>query len=89
MKIPRLVKKLNRILSALSDILSEIGLASAGCLLEFAPSRDRILTAVSHARGAFVSSNGTESGTQFVAKRYKTLYNIERAAAEGRMPHST
>ena len=34
-------------------------------------------------------SSGTESGTQFVAKRYKTLYNAERAAAEGRMPHST
>ena len=26
---------------------------------------------------------GTESGTQFVAKRYKTLRNVERAAAEG------
>ena len=32
---------------------------------------------------------GTESGIQFVAKRYKTLYNVERAAAEGRMPYST
>ena len=32
---------------------------------------------------------GTESGTQFVAKRYKMLYNVERAAAEGRMLHST
>lgn len=28
-------------------------------------------------------------GTEFVVKRYKTLHNVERAAAEGRMPHST
>ena len=32
-----------------------------------------------------ISMLGTESGTQFVAKRYKTLHNVERAAAEGRI----
>ncbi len=33
-------------------------------------------------------SPGTESGTQFVANRYKTLYNVERAVAEGSMAQS-
>ena len=37
MKIPRLVKEFNRVLSALSDILSEIGLLSARCRLSSRP----------------------------------------------------
>ena len=39
--------------------------------------------------GGWCHQPGTECGTQFVAKCYKTLYNVERAAAEGRMSHST
>ena len=43
--------------------------------------------AIARSKKYFASVTGTESGTQFVAKRYKTLYNVQRAAAEGRMPH--
>ena len=31
---------------------------------------------------------GTESGTEFVVKRYKTLHNVESAATKGRMTFS-
>ena len=33
-----------------------------------------------------ISTLGTESGTQFVEKRYKTLHNVESAASQGPKP---
>ncbi len=36
-----------------------------------------------HNRPVVSKSSGTESGTQFVAMRNKTLHNVERAAVEG------
>ena len=51
---------------------------------ELASVPDSDSNAFCHQNFPIVSkSSGTESGTQFVANRYKTFYNVERAAVEG------
>ena len=46
-------------------------------------SRRKCMRILAYRRSRKITQFGTESGTQFVAKRYKTLYSVERAAAEG------